>query len=174
MNCHLFHNVPHICFFNDSIGTTKKGIGPAYSSKASRTGLRVCDLLADFKDFSLRYRHGHIRQKKNYFVLVNFSFLQIQKPCPSVPVHVPVLDSRCWWPTKETQGTNWWLLDNKCHKSSTKTYILFWSRAGLCWEIAANGQRRRLLHVRSASRNAKEHSGGRGQRSPPWHWLWYS
>lgn len=37
-----------------SIGTTKKGIGPAYSSKASRTGLRVCDLLADFKDFSTR------------------------------------------------------------------------------------------------------------------------
>uniref|UniRef100_A0A3B4AB53 Adenylosuccinate synthetase n=1 Tax=Periophthalmus magnuspinnatus TaxID=409849 RepID=A0A3B4AB53_9GOBI len=34
------------------IGTTKKGIGPAYSSKASRTGLRVCDLLGDFKDFS--------------------------------------------------------------------------------------------------------------------------
>ncbi|EGG15345.1 adenylosuccinate synthetase [Cavenderia fasciculata] len=29
---------------NDSIGTTKKGIGPAYSSKASRGGIRVCDL----------------------------------------------------------------------------------------------------------------------------------
>jgi len=29
---------------NDSIGTTKKGIGPCYSSKASRGGLRVCDL----------------------------------------------------------------------------------------------------------------------------------
>uniref|UniRef100_A0A3B3WNF7 Adenylosuccinate synthetase n=1 Tax=Poecilia mexicana TaxID=48701 RepID=A0A3B3WNF7_9TELE len=28
-----------------NIGTTKKGIGPAYSSKASRIGLRVCDLL---------------------------------------------------------------------------------------------------------------------------------
>uniref|UniRef100_A0A667YVH3 Adenylosuccinate synthetase n=1 Tax=Myripristis murdjan TaxID=586833 RepID=A0A667YVH3_9TELE len=35
-----------------NIGTTKKGIGPTYSSKASRTGLRVCDLLGDFKDFS--------------------------------------------------------------------------------------------------------------------------
>lgn len=41
-------------FFFASIGTTKKGIGPAYSSKASRTGLRVCDLLGDFKDFSTR------------------------------------------------------------------------------------------------------------------------
>uniref|UniRef100_A0A671X944 Adenylosuccinate synthetase n=1 Tax=Sparus aurata TaxID=8175 RepID=A0A671X944_SPAAU len=40
-----------------TIGTTKKGIGPAYSSKASRTGLRVCDLLADFKDFSTRFKN---------------------------------------------------------------------------------------------------------------------
>uniref|UniRef100_A0A3Q3EGF2 Adenylosuccinate synthetase n=1 Tax=Labrus bergylta TaxID=56723 RepID=A0A3Q3EGF2_9LABR len=40
-----------------NIGTTKKGIGPAYSSKASRTGLRVCDLLGDFKDFSMRFKN---------------------------------------------------------------------------------------------------------------------
>ncbi|XP_005742832.1 adenylosuccinate synthetase isozyme 1 [Pundamilia nyererei] len=40
-----------------NIGTTKKGIGPAYSSKASRTGLRVCDLLGDFKDFSTRFKN---------------------------------------------------------------------------------------------------------------------
>lgn len=38
-----------------SIGTTRKGIGPAYSSKAARTGLRVCDLLSDFDEFSARY-----------------------------------------------------------------------------------------------------------------------
>ncbi|KAM9708653.1 adenylosuccinate synthetase isozyme 1 [Menidia menidia] len=40
-----------------NIGTTKKGIGPAYSSKASRTGLRVCDLLGDYKDFSTRFKN---------------------------------------------------------------------------------------------------------------------
>ncbi|XP_048830313.1 adenylosuccinate synthetase isozyme 1 isoform X2 [Brienomyrus brachyistius] len=40
-----------------NIGTTKKGIGPAYSSKASRTGLRICDILADFKDFSARFKN---------------------------------------------------------------------------------------------------------------------
>uniref|UniRef100_A0A8C8J2T2 Adenylosuccinate synthetase isozyme 1 n=1 Tax=Oncorhynchus tshawytscha TaxID=74940 RepID=A0A8C8J2T2_ONCTS len=40
-----------------NIGTTKKGIGPTYSSKASRTGLRICDLLADFKDFSMRFKN---------------------------------------------------------------------------------------------------------------------
>lgn len=49
----------HNAHLSNSIGTTKKGIGPAYSSKASRTGLRVCDLLADFKDFSTRYGGGH-------------------------------------------------------------------------------------------------------------------
>ncbi|XP_061699039.1 adenylosuccinate synthetase isozyme 1 isoform X2 [Syngnathoides biaculeatus] len=40
-----------------NIGTTKKGIGPAYSSKASRTGLRVCDLLGDIKDFSSKFKN---------------------------------------------------------------------------------------------------------------------
>lgn len=30
-----------------SIGTTKKGIGPAYSAKSARTGLRMCDLFLD-------------------------------------------------------------------------------------------------------------------------------
>lgn len=34
-----------------SLGTTKKGIGPAYSSKAARNGLRVCDLVGDIKVF---------------------------------------------------------------------------------------------------------------------------
>jgi adenylosuccinate synthase len=35
-----------------SLGTTKKGIGPAYSSKATRNGIRVGDLLGDFNAFS--------------------------------------------------------------------------------------------------------------------------
>lgn len=42
-----------------SIGTTRKGIGPAYSSKAARTGLRICDLLSDFDEFSARYLTAH-------------------------------------------------------------------------------------------------------------------
>ncbi|KAM9465723.1 adenylosuccinate synthetase isozyme 1 [Clarias gariepinus] len=40
-----------------NIGTTKKGIGPTYSCKASRTGLRICDLLADFKEFSTKFKN---------------------------------------------------------------------------------------------------------------------
>lgn len=34
------------------LGTTKKGIGPCYSTKAMRTGIRMGDLLNDFCDFS--------------------------------------------------------------------------------------------------------------------------
>ncbi|KAM9090780.1 adenylosuccinate synthetase isozyme 1 isoform 3-T3 [Megaptera novaeangliae] len=43
--------------FIRSIGTTRKGIGPAYSSKAARTGLRICDLLSDFDEFSTRFKN---------------------------------------------------------------------------------------------------------------------
>ncbi|XP_072906586.1 adenylosuccinate synthetase isozyme 2 isoform X1 [Hemitrygon akajei] len=39
-----------------NLGTTKKGIGPVYSSKAARSGLRICDLLTDFDDFSERFK----------------------------------------------------------------------------------------------------------------------
>ncbi|KAI9069161.1 P-loop containing nucleoside triphosphate hydrolase protein, partial [Trametes sanguinea] len=38
-----------------SIGTTKKGIGPAYSSKASRSGLRVHHLF-DHETFAQKFR----------------------------------------------------------------------------------------------------------------------
>ncbi|XP_059173327.1 adenylosuccinate synthetase-like [Physella acuta] len=39
-----------------SIGTTKKGIGPTYSSKATRNGLRISDLIGDFTKFSEKFR----------------------------------------------------------------------------------------------------------------------
>lgn len=38
-----------------SLGTTKKGIGPTYASKANRTGIRVGDLLGDFDLFAEKY-----------------------------------------------------------------------------------------------------------------------
>lgn len=34
-----------------SLGTTKKGIGPTYSSKATRNGIRIADLLGEFSLF---------------------------------------------------------------------------------------------------------------------------
>lgn len=39
-----------------SLGTTKKGIGPTYSSKAARNGLRVGQLLGDFDKFSEKFK----------------------------------------------------------------------------------------------------------------------
>lgn len=39
-----------------SLGTTKKGIGPAYSSKASRSGLRVHHLIYEFDTFEKKFR----------------------------------------------------------------------------------------------------------------------
>lgn len=38
-----------------SLGTTKKGIGPVYSDKAARVGLRIGDLLGDFDKFSQKF-----------------------------------------------------------------------------------------------------------------------
>ncbi|XP_019868441.1 adenylosuccinate synthetase [Aethina tumida] len=38
------------------LGTTKKGIGPTYSSKMTRNGLRIGDLLGDFEKFSKRFQ----------------------------------------------------------------------------------------------------------------------
>lgn len=37
------------------LGTTKKGIGPTYSSKANRNGVRVSDLIGDFAEFERKY-----------------------------------------------------------------------------------------------------------------------
>ena len=39
-----------------SLGTTKKGIGPTYSTKASRIGIRMADLMGDFDKFSEKFR----------------------------------------------------------------------------------------------------------------------
>eukprot|EP01006_Ploeotia_vitrea_P009062 TRINITY_DN21341_c0_g1_i1.p2 TRINITY_DN21341_c0_g1~~TRINITY_DN21341_c0_g1_i1.p2 ORF type:complete len:472 (+),score=225.99 TRINITY_DN21341_c0_g1_i1:37-1416(+) len=38
-----------------NIGTTKRGIGPCYSSKASRNGVRVSDLVGDWDGFKAKY-----------------------------------------------------------------------------------------------------------------------
>eukprot|EP00055_Hartaetosiga_balthica_P006781 m.22094 g.22094 ORF g.22094 m.22094 type:complete len:449 (-) comp5422_c0_seq1:1122-2468(-) len=40
----------------DKIGTTKKGIGPTYSSKATRNGVRICDLLGNWDAFEAKVR----------------------------------------------------------------------------------------------------------------------
>lgn len=51
-----------------AVGTTGKGIGPTYSEKASRTGLRVGDILANFpaKYAALKARHEQILRDLHY------------------------------------------------------------------------------------------------------------
>uniref|UniRef100_A0A8D2IWW2 Adenylosuccinate synthetase n=1 Tax=Varanus komodoensis TaxID=61221 RepID=A0A8D2IWW2_VARKO len=62
-----------------NLGTTKKGIGPAYSSKASRTGLRICDLLADFNEFSKKFRVLAQQYKTTYPALTIDTEAELQQ-----------------------------------------------------------------------------------------------
>ena len=48
-----------------SIGTTKRGIGPAYSNKASRSGLRVHHLF-NSEDFATKFRTLVENRRKRY------------------------------------------------------------------------------------------------------------
>uniref|UniRef100_A0A095ARH4 Adenylosuccinate synthetase n=1 Tax=Schistosoma haematobium TaxID=6185 RepID=A0A095ARH4_SCHHA len=50
----------------NSLGTTKKGIGPTYSSKVTRNGLRVCDLMGDWVQFTAKYRELVNYVKRRY------------------------------------------------------------------------------------------------------------
>lgn len=46
LQCHIEADISQETSSGDkSIGTTKKGIGPSYATKARRTGVRICDLL---------------------------------------------------------------------------------------------------------------------------------
>ena len=52
----------------DKLGTTGRGIGPAYADKISRNGLRVGDLFHDFdkKYATAKQRHANLLQALNY------------------------------------------------------------------------------------------------------------
>ena len=56
---------------NNSIGTTRRGIGPAYSCKASRDGLRVTDIYHE--SFERRLRLLADGYTKRYGTLLNYS-----------------------------------------------------------------------------------------------------
>ena len=109
--------LPHVLFPGrtwPSIGTTKKGIGPAYSGKASRSGLRVHHLF-DHETFAAKFRkvvegrfkrYGHfeydtegeiVRYKVRYIV----SLLLGDPPHPSLFVALRLLPSDCV-PTSST------------------------------------------------------------------------
>lgn len=48
------------------IGTTHKGIGPTYSSKSMRNGVRMCELMGDWEIFEKRYRRLVAHYKRNF------------------------------------------------------------------------------------------------------------
>lgn len=51
----------------NKIGTTKRGIGPAYSSKASRSGIRMHHLF-DENEFEKRFRSMVLNKQKRFGV----------------------------------------------------------------------------------------------------------
>ena len=54
-----------------SIGTTRKGIGPAYSTKASRSGIRICEVFNE-ELFNQRLRELAAGFKKRYGDLLKY------------------------------------------------------------------------------------------------------
>ncbi|MDR1344522.1 MAG: adenylosuccinate synthase [Tannerellaceae bacterium] len=65
---------------DDKIGTTGKGIGPAYSDKVGRNGLRVGDILHDFdgKYKTARARHEAILRSLGFDLNGNSDFEQLE------------------------------------------------------------------------------------------------
>ena len=58
------------------IGTTGKGIGPAYTDKISRNGLRVGDILNNFEEKYLLAKRNHLEILKNYDIEFDISELE--------------------------------------------------------------------------------------------------
>lgn len=45
----------------NKVGTTGKGIGPTYTDKVSRTGLRVGDILDNFEEKYAAHKAAHLK-----------------------------------------------------------------------------------------------------------------
>lgn len=77
----------HLVCFVSSIGTTKRGIGPAYSGKASRSGLRVHHLF-DHETFAEKFRklvEGRYKRYGHFEYDTEGEILRYQV-CSSYPV----------------------------------------------------------------------------------------
>ncbi len=60
----------------DKIGTTGKGIGPTYTDKISRTGLRVGDIEHNFEEKYQKVKERHLNILKNYDVTYDLEKLE--------------------------------------------------------------------------------------------------
>ncbi|CAD5122058.1 DgyrCDS10510 [Dimorphilus gyrociliatus] len=94
---------------NKSFGTTKKGIGPTYSSKATRNGIRIADLVHEnFELFSEKYRNLVAYQTERYKKLnVNVDedlkkYFKLREKLRDMDM---VVDSVLWLNSKITNGS---------------------------------------------------------------------
>lgn len=62
----------------NKVGTTGKGIGPTYTDKISRTGLRVGDILDNFKEKYEAHKAAHLDQLKA-LTYTDFDITEIEK-----------------------------------------------------------------------------------------------
>ncbi|TMW50957.1 hypothetical protein DOY81_003958 [Sarcophaga bullata] len=88
-----------------SLGTTKKGIGPAYSSKATRNGIRVGELLGDFDLFSEKFKSivaTHLRLFPSIKVDVDAELLRYKGYVEKLRPYVK--DTICFLHTALRQG----------------------------------------------------------------------
>ena len=60
----------------NKVGTTGKGIGPAYTDKVSRNGLRVGDILHDFEEKYTEHKIRHMRMLNNLGYKVDMNALE--------------------------------------------------------------------------------------------------
>ncbi|XP_065371629.1 adenylosuccinate synthetase [Calliphora vicina] len=88
-----------------SLGTTKKGIGPAYSSKATRNGIRVGELLGDFNIFSEKFKSivtTHLRLFPSIAVDVDAELLRYKEYAEKLRPYVK--DTICFLHTALREG----------------------------------------------------------------------
>lgn len=70
-----------------SIGTTKKGIGPAYATKAFRTGLRVSNATALFSGrLSIKCQVGQLREWDSFEETLRTTVKGLEVQCCSLLV----------------------------------------------------------------------------------------
>ncbi|XP_054747363.1 adenylosuccinate synthetase [Anastrepha obliqua] len=88
-----------------SLGTTKKGIGPAYSSKATRNGIRVGELLGDFNIFTDKFKSivaTHLRLFPSIKIDVDAELARYKEYAEKVRPYVK--DTICFLHTALRQG----------------------------------------------------------------------
>ena len=81
---------------NNKVGTTKKGIGPAYADKSHRIGLAVGDILSnDFKTKYSALKTYHINQIKMYNNLINEKKEEIEDIDMDVYISEKIHEEEC-------------------------------------------------------------------------------